>query len=138
MSVLGAIDRVLTMMGRLFAPEQAVRVITGQHAPKLWPDGEAPLIDARLFGFRDGGLAPEVWATMPQQSSVGSTASEAAVDPVAEGPTPGRAHTPGVGRTKVTNYLLLSAAIGLREFADSDTCEAPVYWRSVAAQLDPK
>lgn len=158
----------------LFAPVQPVRVITGQHAQK-------PRHDARLLGFRDGSLAPEVWATMPQQSSAGSTASEAGVDLVAEEvPTPGAAHTPGVGHPsspeslahpnwrlgfwcynhnataercecplvqkkaaatdppKVTTHLLLSAAIGLREFADSDACETPTYWRNIADQLDPK
>lgn len=39
---------------------------------------------------------------------------------------------------QVTKHLLISAAIGLRDYAASDACEAPVYWRTIADQLDPK
>lgn len=83
-------------------------------------------------GWFRGGFDDE-----ESSASSGST-SLAGVDAHAEGPTPGAAHTPGVGQPSVTAALRVSAAIGLREYADGCNCEAPTFWRNIADQLDPK
>lgn len=130
-----------------------------------WPDGEQPLIAPappipcfHAFGDdhpcarcgRAGGNItaepPASFEPMPgwfrggfdDESSASGSASLAGVDPIAEGPTPGAAHTPGVGQPSVTAALRVSAAIGLREYADGGNCEAPTFWRNIADQLDPK
>lgn len=127
-----------------------------------WPDGEQPLIDEPplLDGSRYITVAPDSTTTggavdgpasfepMPgwfrggfddeESSARCGSASLAGVDPEAEGPTPGAAHTPGVGQPEVTAALMVSAALGLRKYAVCRECTAPTYWRNVADQLDPK
>lgn len=124
--------------------------------PKPWPlseqpliDGEPPLTGNELTGVRQ--LLEERFNTTPEhgkpaefepmpgwfrggfdeESSAGSTVSEAGVEPVAEGPPPGAAHTPGGGCPKV----LRASALQLEEWSRRVACPAAIYCGSLARQL---
>jgi hypothetical protein len=102
-----------------------------------WPDGEQPLIDHHPTDYpEDWGLR---WDGDSLISAGDGSATEACVEPTAEGPEGAGVRSPAPsGTTNVTAGLLIAAAIGLREYAASDYCEAPVYWSSISDQIDPK
>jgi hypothetical protein len=102
-----------------------------------------------LFPFRlclalaDGvqlGLQVIGWGEPAWPDSLLASADGAAGDPgpAAEESPASAFEAVGAGHLKPTAGQLISAAIGLREYADSDACEAPVYWRNIADQLDPQ